>query len=92
MLSFIKKIHFLFHFIFSLSLNTGFAQWQQANIGNYGGTVSVLAIDTTTHYLYADTRFAGEGVFLSSNNGDSWTAVNNGLSGVGLLVLSIARS
>jgi hypothetical protein len=35
---------------------------------------------------------AGEGVFLSTNNGSSWTAVNNGLpvSGYGLWVNSIA--
>ena len=37
--------------------------------------------------------FAGverQGVYLSTNNGSSWSAVNNGLSGIGLDVTSLA--
>ena len=52
------------------------AQWQQTN-GPYGGNINCIASDGTN--IFAGTN--GQGVFLSSNNGSSWTAVNNGLPG-----------
>ena len=50
------------------------AQWTQTN-GPYGGTVYSFAVSGTN--LFAGT-FRG-GVFLSTNNGTSWSAVNSGL-------------
>src|ERR1039458_2348867 len=48
------------------------AQWIQTN-GPYGGIVNCLAVSGTN--LFAGTD---NGVFLSTNNESSWTAVNNG--------------
>src|ERR1039457_1446008 len=50
------------------------AQWVQTN-GPYGGVVNCLAVSGTN--IFAGTY--GGGIYLSSNNGTSWTAVNNGL-------------
>jgi len=48
--------------------------WQETS-GPRGGNVVALAINSTGHV------FAGNGgVFRSMDNGDSWTAVNNGLT------------
>lgn len=60
------------------------AQWVQTN-GPYGGNIS--CITTCPNELGSTNIFAGtggnegngHGVFLSTNNGISWTAVNNGL-------------
>ncbi len=51
------------------------AQWVQTN-GPYGGTVLSFAI--TGVNLFAGTDSGG--VFLSTNNGATWTAVNSGLT------------
>jgi hypothetical protein len=50
-------------------------QWIQTN-GPYGGNVRTFAVSGTN--LFAGT--SGGGVFLSTNNGTSWTAVNTGLT------------
>ena len=49
------------------------AQWIQTN-GPYGGSSRCFAVNGSN--LFAGT---GGGVFLSTNNGTSWTAVNSGL-------------
>ncbi len=51
------------------------AQWVQTN-GPYGGTIQCLALSGTN--LFAGT-YSG-GIFLSANNGASWTAVNADLT------------
>ena len=51
------------------------AQWIQTN-GPYLGLIHCFAVSGTN--LFAGT--VGGGVFLSSNNGTSWTAVNSGLT------------
>jgi len=61
------------------------AQWIQTN-GPNGGEVICLAASGTN--LYAGT--SNSGVFLSTNNGTSWTAVNSGLTNT--LVQSLAVS
>lgn len=68
-----KKILLLSFFIFSLSI-AGKAQWKQTN-GPIGGNITCL---TST----VDRTFAGTygGVFVSANNGDSWSALDSGLS------------
>jgi hypothetical protein len=52
------------------------AQWIQTN-GPYGGDVRCFAVSDSN--LFAGTLLGG-GVFLSTNNGASWTAINNGLT------------
>ncbi len=67
-----KKLILLL-FAFANNINFTNAQWQQTN-GPYN--ISCLAVGGTN-------IFAGNtpgGVFLSTNNGVSWTPVNNGLS------------
>jgi len=59
------------------------AQWVQTN-GPYGGDLRALAVSGTN--LFAGTW--GSGVFLSTNNGTSWTAVNTGLGSGGELTVS----
>lgn len=51
------------------------AQWTEAT-SIYGGSVSSLASDGTN--IFAGTYLGG--VFLSTNNGSNWTAVNTGLT------------
>ena len=51
------------------------AQWVSVNNGLYGGNVTSMTVSGTN--LFAAT---GSGVFLSTDNGTSWTAVNNGLT------------
>jgi hypothetical protein len=54
----------------------GHAQWVQTN-WLYRGVVQALVVSGT--HLFAGIA-SGGGVFLSTNNGDSWTAVNAGLT------------
>ena len=83
-----KKIFLLI--IFNLSLSIGFSQWQPANNGLYGGYIYEITVDPTTNYLYAGTREGG--IYLSTDNGSSWTSANSGLSVNSLDVKSIAIS
>jgi len=61
------------------------AQWQQTN-GPYGGYIYSLA--TNGSNLYAGTY--GGGVFLSTNNGTTWSAINNGLSSLNIYSLKVS--
>jgi len=61
------------------------AQWVQTN-GPYGGDVRCFAISGTN--LFAGTY--GGGVFLSTNNGTSWTAVNTGLTNPNVQSLAVS--
>jgi len=64
-----KKI--ILYTIIALSVNIVNAQWQQTSLST--GKISSIVID-------GNNIFAGDtsGVFLSNDNGDSWTAKNNG--------------
>jgi len=62
-------------FLFAISGRETQSQWVQTN-GPYGGTVTCFAVSGTN--IFAGIRYGG--VFLSTNNGTSWTQVNNGLS------------
>ena len=75
-----KKLYILIIALFTF--NVANAQWQLTSLNEY---VKCLAVSGTN-------IFAGKsnGVFLSNNNGASWTAVNNGLTNT--LVYSIAVS
>ncbi len=67
-----------------LSLNQSRAQWTQTN-GPYGGNVRCFAISGAN--LFAGTS---GGVFLSTNDGASWTAVNTGLTNTNVLALAVS--
>jgi photosystem II stability/assembly factor-like uncharacterized protein len=73
--------------LFLLSLMHGgvaHAQWVQTN-GPYGGRIISLAVSGTN--LFAGT---GGGVFLSTNNGTSWAAVNNGVTNTNVSALAVS--
>ena len=72
-----KKYYcFFIVFIFTTAFphHTASAQWIQTN-GPYGGLVQCLASDGTN--IFAGTNSGG--VYLSANNGQSWSAANSGL-------------
>lgn len=76
----------LFTFNFGLSTLNCSAQWQQTN-GPYGGKqISCIAISGSNIF----TGIYGCGVFLSSNNGSSWAAVNTGLPITDVVALAIS--
>src|SRR5438552_2084958 len=52
--------------------NNSFSQW--STHGPFGGLINALAADGNN--IYAGT---GNGVFLSANNGQTWTEANNGM-------------
>src|SRR5947208_3368637 len=80
--------HKLFLFAVVLFLNSSVtAQWVQTN-GPYGGQVNCFAVSGTN--LFAGTT--GGGVFLSTDNGTSWTSANNNLPTSGLYVNAFAVS
>jgi photosystem II stability/assembly factor-like uncharacterized protein len=62
------------------------AQWMKTN-GPYGGNVLCFAVSGTN--IFAGTGW--NGIYLSTNNGTSWTSVNSGLpqyTGVNALLVS----
>ena len=68
-----KKLSILIIAIFIINIAN--AQWLQTK-GPYEGNITSLAISGSN--IFAGTL--GGGVFLSPNNGTSWTAVNTGLT------------
>ena len=64
--------------------NLSDAQWVQTN-GPYGGFVVSLAGSGSN--LFAGTN---RGVFLSTNNGAKWTAINNGLTDTDVRQLALS--
>jgi len=58
--------------------------WVQTN-GPYGGYVNCFTLNGTN--LFAGTT---EGVFLSTNSGANWTAVNNGLPNSNVRALAVS--
>ncbi len=69
-----KKITILFTVLIAITLNTN-AQWVQTSLDS--GTVSCLAVSGTNIFAGTD----GNGVYLSTDNGISWTSVSTGLTG-----------
>ncbi len=69
----------------SVAVNMGSlqAQWMPTN-GPYGGAITCFAVDSTT--IFAGT-YSG-GVFLSTNNGQSWTPTKAGLINTNTRVLA----
>lgn len=75
----ISLIIFVVLIIYSLPLR---AQWVQVS-GSYGGFTQCLVVKGTD--LFAGTL---NGVFRSTNKGESWTAVNSGLRNASVAVLA----
>ena len=60
--------------------------WTSRTLGSSINDVYALAVSGTN--ILAGTQ--GNGIFISTNNGNTWTVVNNGLTGFGLFVNSFA--
>ena len=60
-------------------------QWVQSH-GVYGGYIRAFAVSGTN--LFAGT--AGGGIFLSTNNGTSWTQVNTGLTNTSVRAIAVS--
>jgi ligand-binding sensor domain-containing protein len=72
--SLISKRNILLTFLFLSLSNVSTAQWQDTNGPSGGNVVYSLAISGTN--IFAGTW---NGVFLSTDNGNSWTAMNTGI-------------
>ena len=72
--------------ILSFFMNFANAQWQQIN-GFYVGTLNCIAIS-------GNNIFAGTygGVYLSTNNGNSWAKMNTGLTNLSVKSLALSHS
>ncbi len=91
-------LRFLFvMFCLFTSANPSHAQWVQTNLGGTATcfaaineeTLSLRGITFTT-YLFAGTD--GSGVYLSSDNGTTWTAVDSGLTNPSICTLAATTS
>ena len=67
----------------AVNMDSLHAQWIPTN-GPYGGDITCFAVDSTT--IFAGT-YSG-GVYLSTNNGQSWTAAKAGLINTNTLALA----
>ena len=70
--------------LFSLQISFSQINWQQTN-GPYGGDVQAFALSGNN--LFAGTF--GDGIFISTNNGSSWSAVNTGLTNLNIQTLAV---
>ncbi len=82
-----KYIAILFLEIFIFIGSTVQAQWLQTN-GPYGGQIYSLAVIGSN--TFAGTK--GSGVFLSTDHGGNWTAVNTGLTNKNIEALAVNGS
>ena len=71
-------------FFLLLQRETVHAQWQQS-LSLEGVIVYALAVSETN--IFAGT---GTGVFLSTNSGTSWTAIDSGLTNIYVLSLAVS--
>jgi photosystem II stability/assembly factor-like uncharacterized protein len=83
-----KKLISVIFCILILS-SIGYAQWEQTSVGIWGGSISALAVDPTTNYIYSGTS---NGIYKSTNNGSSWTAINDGLLYPDVRAIAISES
>ena len=89
----ICRILFVLSCLFT-NMNPLKSQWMQTN-GPYGGSVSCFAVSGTN--LFAGSGIStvtgsgsNSGIFLSTNNGASWTAVNTGLTNTNVQALAVS--
>lgn len=78
-----KKI--IFTIILSLSMFCVNAQWKQIK-GPFGGNITDMVAKDT--HLFAST--SGGGIFLSTNKGAKWQAINNGLTNLSVNTLAVS--
>ena len=69
----------------TINISLSIAQWEKTN-GPFNGTVKCCAVSGQNFFAGTDKA----GVFLSTNNGENWTAVNNGLSILNINILVIS--
>ena len=62
------------------------ATWQKAD-GPYGGPVGPVAVDTND-YIFAATN--GVGIHRSTDNGSTWSLMNNGLTNMSISSLGVS--
>jgi len=61
--------------------SNSFAQWARTNAGVNGGIIFTVYAVPTTNTVYCGSN--GSGAFKSTNGGDNWFPVNNGISDYG---------
>lgn len=83
--SFLSIITFLlFYTQFNFAQNNS---WEQTN-GPYSTEITAIAINN--EYIFAGSDFYG--MYRSTNKGDNWTKINNGLSGRQIFDISIDKN
>ena len=79
-------LHIIVSFVFALTFyQEAKAQWVEMNNGLYGGNITSIAVTASGNNIFAGTP---GGVFMSTNNGSSWT--KTGLTSIN--VQSLASS
>lgn len=88
MKDFTKTLGILFlTFNFIILSDISNAQWTVSSNGITGGVnITSLAVSGTN--IFAGS--SGEGIYLSTNSGSSWTAVNNGLTQLSVYALAVS--
>ncbi len=76
--------------VYASSISFASAQWQHTNLPNAGRTVTCIATSGTNIFAGTGGISGGSGVFLSTDAGSTWTAVNNGLTDHNVLSLAIS--
>src|SRR6478752_3845490 len=66
------------------SLTNAFSQWTEVNNGLFKGSIYSLATDGTHLFAGAGGFLKPTGVFVSTNNGQSWSLSNTGLTNLQL--------
>lgn len=76
----LTKVSLVVVLLMSCGISSSFAQWVQTS-GPGGGSIhSLVAIGTKLFAGTSSFTATSGGVYLSTNNGTSWTAVNSGLT------------
>jgi hypothetical protein len=84
--NYIGLLYFLFVFFFASIFHNAKAQWTPTG-GPYGGPVTAFALSGSN--ILAGTH---AGVYLSGNNGTTWTPVNTGLTSLDISSLAVSGS
>jgi hypothetical protein len=81
-----KKLFTILALLTVLNVN---AQWVNTNVPGGNGIVQCFAVSGTN--IYAGL-WGGGGIYLSTNSGTNWTAVNNGLTNTSISALAVTGS
>lgn len=80
-----KRIFILLLISWLIICPASFAQWVQTN-GPNGGIIKSLLLTETIFLAGTD----GNGIYLSTNKGKSWSPANNGLTAIQLMILLLS--